>query len=374
MTTKPLRIGIVGGSFGATFQFHLHPDCVVEAVCELDPERLKHLSATYSCANTYATLDEMLKDPKVEAVGLFTPAPLHVKQSIQSLRAGRHVMCAVPAAMSLEELDELVKCVEETGLTYMMAETSYYQQAAISARKFYQDGSFGEIFFTEAEYHHAGLECLFYNEDGSRTWRHGFPPMHYPTHSTAYLVGITGERLVEVVCHGWGDGSKIMADNAYKNPFWNETAMFKTDKGNPFRVAVYWYGAHRGCERAQWYGSEMSFFMGSPNGYGPFIVRNGDLRELDQGGFIRQASPLEPYDQPHWWATDMLPEELRVDSFHDGSHSFLTHEFVDAVIKGRRPSIDVYEAAAYTAPGIVAHQSALKGGELLKVPSFDPGR
>jgi len=50
----------------------------------------------------------------------------------------------------------------------------------------------------------------------------------------------------------------------------------------------------------------------------------------------------------------------------------LTHEFVDALARNRKPAIDVYESLAYTVPGIVAHQSALKGGETLKIPSFDP--
>jgi len=42
-----------------------------------------------------------------------------------------------------------------------------------------------------------------------------------------------------------------------------------------------------------------------------------------------------------------------------------------AVIEDREPLVDVYEAIAMTAPGIVAHQSALKDGEQLKIPSFD---
>ena len=62
---------------------------------------------------------------------------------------------------------------------------------------------------------------------------------------------------------------------------------------------------------------------------------------------------------------------MRHDSGHSGSQTFLTHEFIDALVKNRKPAIDVYEAVAYTAPGIVAHQSALKGGERLKIPSFD---
>jgi hypothetical protein len=67
----------------------------------------------------------------------------------------------------------------------------------------------------------------------------------------------------------------------------------------------------------------------------------------------------------------MLPEPLRHNSGHEGSHTFLTHEFVDTLIHSRRPAIDVYESLAYTVPGIIAHQSALRKGELIKIPQYD---
>jgi predicted dehydrogenase len=194
--------------------------------------------------------------------------------------------------------------------------------------------------------------------------------MHYPTHCTAHLVGVTGRRLVEAVCHGWGDDDQVLKDNVYKNPFWNESAMFKTDQGRAFRVNIWWKGAHRGTERAQWIGSKMSFYCPHPNGLGPLILRTGGQTEKDSGGFVRQLPQFEQYQQPQWWKTDMLPEPLRHDSGHEGSHTFLTHEFIDALVHGRRPAVDVYEALAYVAPGIVAHESAMKGGELLKIPQF----
>ncbi|HID23705.1 MAG TPA: gfo/Idh/MocA family oxidoreductase, partial [Planctomycetaceae bacterium] len=48
----------------------------------------------------------------------------------------------------------------------------------------------------------------------------------------------------------------------------------------------------------------------------------------------------------------------------------ITHEFIDSIVRGRQPAVNVYEAVAYTAPGIVAHQSALKGGEQMRIPDF----
>ncbi|MFA6560837.1 MAG: Gfo/Idh/MocA family oxidoreductase [Verrucomicrobiia bacterium] len=370
-SSRKIRVGIVGGRFGLGFQFHEHPNCIVEAVSDLRPERRAALQKTYRCDKTYESLEKLILDKNIEAVGIFTPAPSHVRHCVAALKAGKHVLCAVPAAMTLEECRLLVDTVKQTGLTYMMAETSYYQQPTISARKFWQEKKFGQIFYCESEYHHAGLETLWW-EKGKPTWRHGLAPMNYPTHCTAHLVGVTGERLTEVSCLGWGDDDPQIKGNPYNNPFWNETAFFKTSKGHPFRVAVYWKGAHRGGERAQWYGDKMSFFFPHPNGLGPIIVRTSGQKEKDAGGFERQLAAFEQYKQPEWWKTDMLPEPLRHDSGHHGSHTFLTHEFIDALVHNRKPTVNVYEALAYTVPGIVAHQSALKGGQQMKIPSFDP--
>ncbi len=367
---KKVRMGIVGGNFGTQFQWHEHPECVVEAVSDLRPERRDRLAKVYRCPKTYESLEKLITDPAIDAVAVFTPAPDHVRHVTAALNAGKHVMCAVPAAMTLEECQLLRDTVKQTGLTYMMAETSYYRQPTISARKFWKEKRFGNIYCTEAEYHHAGLEALFM-EGNERTWRYGFPPMHYPTHCVAFLVGVTGERLTSVSCLGWGDDSPMLKDNAYKNPFWNETAFFKTDKGNAMKVAVWWKGAHRGTERATWFGDKMSFHCPTPDGQAATIVRAGKQSEKDDAGFERQLPEFEVYKQPAWWKTDLLPEPLRHDSGHDGSHTFLTHEFIDALQNGRRPTVDVYAALACTVPGIVAHQSALKAGEQMAVPGFD---
>ena len=367
---KKLRVGIVGGRFGLGFQFHEHPDCIVEAVSDLRPERRAALQKTYKCGNAYDSLEDLVKDPKVEAVTLFTPMPDHVRHVLLCLAAGKHVLCAVPAAMTLEECQQLIDAVKKSGLTYMMAETSHWQQLTMSARKFYQDGAFGNLYYVESEYHHPGLEVLVF-ENGKRTWRHGMPPMQYPTHCTSHLVSVTGERLTEVTCHGWGDDHPIVKDNVYKNPFWNETALFKTNRGNSMRVAVWWRGAQTGGERARFYGDRMSFYFNGPNGAEACTVRTETKTEKDSGGFERTAQVHEKFQEVQWWKSDLLPEPLRHGRGHEGSHCFITHEFIDAVLKQRKPAVDIYEAVAYTAPGIVAHQSALKGGEAMKIRQFD---
>ena len=370
---KKLHIGVVGGGFGTSFQWHEHPDCVVEAVSDLRPERRERLMRVYHCDKSYNSLEELVEDGNIDAVAVFTEGPNHVRHVIEVMKHGKHAISAVPASLGggVEEAEQLLDAVKKYGLTYMMAETSYYQQPTISARKFQQQGKFGTIYYYEAEYQHPGLEVLYF-ENGKRTWRHGLAPMHYPTHCTAFVTGVTGERLTEVACHGWGDDDPICKDNVYNNPFWNESAMFKTDRGHAFRCNVWWKGAHRGCERAQWIGNRMSFYCGDPRGLGPVLVRSAQGRkEKDDAGFVRDLPAMEAYAQPEWWKTDMLPKPLRHNSGHHGSHTFLTHEFVDALTHDRRPAVDIYEALAYTVPGIVAHESALRHGELLKIPQYN---
>jgi len=369
-SSRKVRMGVVGGGFGCAFYWHQHPNCVVQAVSDLKPARREGMKSVFKCDNAYSSLEELIKDKDVDAVAVFTGAPDHVKHSIACMKAGKHVVCAVPAAMSLEELEELMDTVRKTGLTYMMAETSYYGQQAISARKFWQEGKFGRIFYSEAEYNHPGSEDLMFDENG-RTWRYGFPPMHYPTHATAFLIGTTGERLTEVMSLGFGDDSPYLKDNVYKNPFRNESALFKTDQGNAMRVTIHWKAAVPGCERAQFVGEKMSFYMDNPLGLRARIVRTAGQKGKDAAGYDVELPTLEEYKTVEWYKTDMLPEALRHNAGHGGAEVFLTHEFIDALVNQRRPAIDVYEAVAYTAPGIVAHQSSLQGGKQMRIPGFD---
>ncbi len=237
----------------------------------------------------------------------------------------------------------------------------------------YAEGKFGTIFSSAAEYYHPTDENspLLLEPDGQPSWRYGIPPMQYPTHCTSFLVSVTGERLVNVSCVGWGDKSKMLTTNRYKNPFCNETAFFQTNKGNPFRVEVNWRGALRDVERGEWRGTKMSFYSDNGDDTGSTIVRQVNKAGVDQGGYATVDNVIEKYKQPIWWKTDMLPKPLQHDSGHDGAHTFITHEFIDALVNNRQPVVNIYESIAYTAPGIVAHQSALKNGEFMKIPSFD---
>jgi len=367
---KPVRIGVVGGGFGASFQWHLHPECKVEAVCDVRPDRLHLLSEVYKCSNQFNNFSQMLKTAPLDAVAIFSPAPLHVSMATQAMKAGKHVISAVPAGWSVEELERLLDTVKTTGMRYMMAETSFYRPEVINCRQMADRKEFGTIFYSEAEYHHEGLAALMYDDRGLPTWRYGMPPMFYPTHCTGMIIPVTGERLTEVQAVGWGDGHEILQSNLYGNPFWNSTAFFKTSGGHSSRISVFWHVAAKEIERGAFYGDRASYIMARPEGSPNTVVRIGKAGEtkLDSNGYPEGRVESHPINQPDYWET--LPPSMRVKSGHGGSHIFLVHEFIRSIIEERHPAVNVWEAIAYTLPGLIAHQSALKGGELMKIKDY----
>lgn len=363
---RKVRLGIVGGGFGSTFQFHEHPNCEVAAVTDLRPERREKLRQTYRCDTVYDSLELMLAGrTKLDAVAVFSGAPDHYRHVEMCMNRGLHTISAVPSVLSLEEADKLKTLKERTGLRYMMAETSYYRMACIYARNLFRQGGFGRLFYSELEYYHDGGErkklildkkSRNYEPDGSRSWRWGLPPMHYPTHSLGFLVGVTGERIVETNCYGWGDGGPTLVDNRYRNPFSCQSALMRTSGGFISRCNVFWIGGAIE-ERAQWFGEKGTLYMSNMDVH-PDTWKNETLE-------------MERVKIPEYWRSEMLPEPMRHPSGHGGSHTFLSAEFINALIQDREPAVDVYEALAMTVPGIVAHQSSLKNGEQLKVPQFD---
>jgi predicted dehydrogenase len=367
---KVVNVGVVGGGFGSQFQWHLDPNCKVVAVCDLRDDRLKRLTGAYGPARTYKSFREFLKHPQLEAVAVFTPVPLHVWMATEAMKAGKHVISAVPAGMSVEELEQLLDTVKTTGMKYMMAETSYYRPEIITCREWAQQGKFGTIFYSEAEYHHEGLISLMFDEHGFPTWRHGLPPMHYPTHCVGMIVPVTGERLVEVQAVGWGDGHEVLQTNEYKNPFWNTTGFFKTSGGHSTRISVFWHVAAKEAERAQFHGDRLSYIMERPEQSPNAVIRVSPEGKvvLDANGYPEETVSVEAYPQPNHF--EKLPQPMRVKTGHGNSHTFLTHEFIRSIVEDRQPTVNVHEAIAYTLPGIIAHQSALRGGEVMKIKDY----
>jgi predicted dehydrogenase len=340
---RKIRMGIVGYGvcqFGAAFGFQDHPNVEVVAVSDLIPDRCAGLAKACRCAKTYPSLEELVKDDQIEAVFVATDAPRHARHCTEVLRHGKHVASAVPAVFgSVEEAHELLATVKSTGLKYMMFETSCFHEDLYAMRQLYQSGRIGRVVYAEGEYYHF-MEQPIDSFDG---WRIGLPPQWYPTHSNAYGLGVTGGCFVEVSCMGMPSRIDHLkpANNRYQNPFGTEVALFRAQDGSMARMAVSWdtpgFSGELGRIR-----SDCGSF------YGRFEGNVSDLPNL-------RRPPLPPGVAA---------------GGHGGSHGYLADEFITSILLNRKPLIDIALALNMTVSGIVAHQSALKDGELLKIPNF----
>ncbi len=145
-------MGIVGYGvckFSAAFGFQDHPNVEVVAVSDLIPDRCAGLAKAARCAKTYPSLEELVKDDRIEAVFVATDAPSHARHCIEVLKHGKHVASAVPAVFgSLEDAHKLFEAVKASGLKYMMFETScfhedlYAHAADLQCRRARQAGVF----------------------------------------------------------------------------------------------------------------------------------------------------------------------------------------------------------------------------------------
>jgi predicted dehydrogenase len=344
VSDRKIRVGIVGYGvcqFGAAFGFQDHPNVTVAAVSDLFPDRCAALSKVCRCAKTYPSLEELVKDDSLEAVFVATDAPSHARHCTLVMQHGKHVASAVPAVFgSLDEAHELLGTVKSTGRKYMMFETSAYHDECHAMRQIYQAGGFGKLVYSEGEYLHDSVEQIA----SYRNWRVGLPPQWYPTHATAYYVCVSGGSFTEVTCMGMPSVKKELqpANNRYKNPFGTEIALLRTSEGGMSRMGMSWDTRVPGIEAGRVYGQR---------GYMVGMHYSGEEKKLPD----LERPALPPSVQP---------------GGHGGSHGHLMNEFVMAILEDRKPLVDIVTALNLTVPGIVAHQSAIRNGESLKVPQF----
>jgi predicted dehydrogenase len=340
---RKIRVGIVGYGvcrFGASFSFQDHPNVEVVAVSDLFPDRCANLAKVCRCEKTYPSLEELVKDDSIEAVFCATDAPSHARHCMEVLRHGKHAACAVPATHgSLEDAEKLYETVKSTGLKYMMFETSYFHQDVHAMREIFQAGGFGKIIYSEGEYYHYSVEQI----DSYKGWRKGLPPQWYPTHSNAYYTGVTGGSFTEVSCLGIPSVKELLKpeNNQYKNPFGTEIALFRTSEGGMSRMGVSWDTPGDHGEKGRIRGQKGSYY----------------------GKYQGLVKKLPDVSRP------VLPPGVKAGG-HGGSHGQLMNDFVEAVINDRKPIVDIAQALNMTVSGIVAHQSALKDGETMKIPQY----
>jgi len=388
MKKDKFNVAIIGLGFGTQFIpiYIRDPRANMYAICRRSEHELNLIGDTFGVEKRYTKYEDLLADPAVDYVHINTPIKTHGSMSIAALKAGKHVMCTVPMAISVDECREIVELVKETGLKYMMAETVLYAREYFYAKELYDKGELGKIQFLQGSHHQ--------DMDGWPDAWPGLPPMYYSTHCISPCLGIVQGEAEYVSCFGSGSIRPELA-SIYGSPYAVETSHIK------FRDSDLTARVYRSLfDAARQYRESFDVFGTKKTIEWPLIEGDGLVLHTAK---LPQEESTEKVQVPDY--AHLLPEEiqpftthtfLELDEYkhlvtdgadpdgthshlvtdpgslegHGGSHPHLVNEFISALVEDRDPFPNAIQSANITCAGILSHESALKGGERIPLPDF----
>ncbi len=368
--SSTINVAMIGLGFGAEFIpiYKAHPNVNVMAICRRNEAELNKVGDQFEIEKRYSNYDAVLADPDIDFVHINSPIPDHAWMSLKALDAGKHVMCTVPMATTIDECRQIVEKVKETGLKYMMAETVVYSREFLFIKELYVKGELGKIQHLAASHPQ--------DMDGWPSYWEEMIPMHYATHVVSPCLGLIDGLAEYVSCFGSGTVRDDIAEKS-GNHFAVESCHIKV-KNSDLTAHVWrclYDVARQYRESFDVYGTKKSFEWTLIENE-PHVIHTAKKPEPEI------AEKIEVPDYAH-----LLPESIRKFTLpqeihdaehlsflqgggHGGSHPHLVNEFVSAIVEDRDPRPNAVTSANWTCVGICAHESALKGGEIVRMPEF----
>lgn len=369
---RKFRIAIVGLGFGAEFIpiYQRHPAAQLEAICQRSADKLAAVGDRFGIAKRYTKYEDLLRDPDVDAVHINSPIPDHAWMSIAALEAGKHVMCTVPMATTIDDCRKLVETVRKTGRKYMMAETVVYSREFLFLRELYRRGDLGKIQYMAASHPQ--------DMDGWPEYWERMIPMHYATHVVSPVLGLVDGLAEYVSCFGSGTiRDALIAKSG--NRFAVESCHVKI-KDTDIAAHLWRFlfdTARQYRESFDVYGTKQSFEWALVEGE-PHILHTAKKPEHEIPSRVEVPDYAHLLPEPIGPFTRSIQDADHLSFIqgggHGGSHPHLVHEFLSALGQDRDPWPNAVTSANWTCVGICAHESALQGGAIVRLPEFTLAR
>lgn len=364
--TKTVKVAIAGLGFGAEFIpiYQHHPNVDSVAICQRSEKQLHRIGDHFNIPARYTSFEEMLQDETIDAVHINTPIPDHAEHSIAALLAGKHVACTVPMATSLADCLRIVEAQQASGKNYMLMETAVFTREFLYAKHLRDSGELGRIQFLKGAHHQ--------DMSGWPGYWEGLPPMHYSSHAIGPLLALAGKDAEAVSCLGSGRIEPNLAAK-YGSPFAVESALFRlADSDLAAEVTRSLFQTSRQyIESFDVYAEKMSFEWRRLEHESPMVFKGNEAFHI----IVQDYAHLLPEGIRSYTSgcLDDLEENqslgLKGRSSHGGSHPHMAHEFIKSIVDARLPFPDAVTAFNWTAAGLCAHESALRMGESVRIPS-----
>lgn len=321
---------------------------------------------------------QLLERDDVDAVLVAAPMQLHAEMSVDAMRAGKHVLSEVAAAVTLDECWELVRAVRETGRTYMLAENVCYYRQNMTIREMIRRGVFGALTYAECGYVH-DCRSIMFGPDGKLTWRGELAQQAsgnwYPTHSlgpVAQWLGVNRtdrlERLVSFSSRSVGlaryaSETLGLPAESIPGPFAGDSNVCLIRTGNGAVIDLRFDVSSERPTTSTTY----------------FTLQGENASYEDRNGLRIHAKGRSP--EHEWEPVDAYLDEFAHPlwtrwhdvadaSGHGGADFYAIREFADCIREGRPSPIDVVDAVTWSCIIPLSTQSLEAGGEPVEIPDF----
>ena len=364
---EKINVAIVGLGFGAEFIpiYQNHPRTNMYAICQRSEDKLNQIGDHFNIEKRYTSFDDLIKDPEVDAVHINTPIQNHAEHSVKALLAGKHVACTVPMATSIDECWEIINAQKKSNMKYMMMETVVYSREFLYVKSMRDQGELGRIQFLRGSHQQEMAGWPSYWE--------GLPPMHYATHCVSPCLALADKPAEYISCFGSGRIDEHLVKK-HNSPFAIETAHIKMKDSDLCAEVTrsLFNTAREYIESFDVYASKQSFEWTRVEHEKPFLHIGEKVERIDVPDFahllpdeIQQFTMQGVYDKDSNQHLSFIQ-----GSGHGGSHPHMVNEFVNAVLENKDPYPNAVQAANWTSVGIIAHESAMQNGKILKVPDY----
>src|SRR5579875_2939002 len=386
------RIGIIGtgGRGTALLKNLLAADIQIGALCDIVPEAAQKAQDMVEKAgqkqpalytNGDHAFEQLVARDDLNLTVIATPWQWHTEMAVAAMRHGKHAAVEVPAATTLEECWRLVDTSERTRRHCIMLENCCYGENETLVLRMVRAGLFGDLLYGEAAYLHDLRGELFSNEGEGlwrRTWHTERNGNLYPTHGlgpVSNYMGINrGDRfdyLVSMSTPARGLAEYRAMHIPRSDPKWKERyiegdmnmSLIKTANGLVIHLQHDVSNPHPYSRINAIAGTKGIF-----RDYPPRIYLDGQPGGEEYGSIEVYKAQFE---HPLWKKQGEIARKL---GGHGGMDFIECYRLIDCMRRGLPPDMDVYDAAAWSAPGPLSEDSLALGSAPVRFPDFTRGR
>ena len=385
------RIGIIGtGGRGTSLLTNLlAADVKILALCDIVQEKAEHAQSLVTKSgqkspelytNGDHAFESLVARDDLDLVIIATPWNWHVEMAVTAMAHGKHAAVEVPAATSIEDCWKLVDTSERTRRHCMMLENCCYGYNETLILRMAHGGLFGNLLYGEGAYIHDLREELFSGK-GEGLWRRTVHTQRdgnlYPTHGLGpianYMSIQRGDRFDYIVSVGTpqrGLDEYRKAHLPATDPRWAEryitgdmsTSLIKTANGLTITLKHDTVNPHP-YDRINIIAGTKGVFADYP----PRIYFDGQPGDEAWG----TIDSWKDHQHPLWKQEGEIAQKL---GGHGGMDYIMLYRLLQCMRDGLVPDMDVYDAAAWSAPGPLSRISATGGSAPAKFPDFTRGR